>query len=143
MKHYHAIILTLILSLTPCNANQHQIVIGHVTMPTYYNKTSPVRYIPKPLVEWDLTRETLTQHYEDEFFVGKGNMRQNINLISLYKLKIAFNQESGFINIISKNAEKNGKFTVKEVISMTVKSIRYDYPDKEAQVITLDGEITK
>ena len=112
-------------------------------MPTYYNKTSPVRYIPKPIVGWDITREVLSRYYDDELFVGEGDMRYNINLISLYKLKVEFNHKNGALNIISKGGEKNGKFSVDEVIEMTVKAIRSDYPNKKVQVITIDGVAMK
>lgn len=140
MKTVYATLLTLALNLMLCNAGQHQVVIGHVTMPTYYNKTSPVRYITKPIVGWDLTTEFLTSHYDDELFVGEGEMRSNINLISRYKLEVEFIHKDGSININSKHAVKNGKFTVDEVIEMTLKAIREDYPDKKIFTITVDGK---
>ena len=143
MKLFYAVILFLALKLSPCNASQHQVVIGHVTMPTYYNKTSPVRYIPKPIVGWDLTRDFLSTYYDAELFVGEGDMRYNINLISRYNLKVEFIHENGALNIISKGAKKNGEFSVDDVIKMTLKAIRSDYPDKKAQVITIDGVAVK
>ena len=139
MKIYQVALCFLCSLALWCEGSQHQVTIRYVTMPTYYNKTSPVRYVTKPMVGWDLTSEFVSYKYDKELFVGKGDMKVNINLISRYKLKVNFKQDGGHLDIITKDTKKNGKFTIKEVVMMTVKAIRMDNPNKSKLTIFIDG----
>lgn len=133
-----ALFLGLFSSL---GASQHQVCIEFATVPVYYNKTSPVRYIQVPRVLWDSNYEKQSYIYGEEFKAGEGDLKADINLISLYDLKVIFHYNpSARLEIITKNAKKNGKFTIDEVVKMTARAIRMNYPNKDKISVFVDGK---
>ena len=123
------------------SASQHQVCIEFATVPVYYNKTSPVRFIQVPHVLWDSNDEKQSYIYNRKVKVGEGDLERDINLISTYNLKVVFHYNpSARLEILTKDTEKRGKFTIDEVVTMTAKAIRKDHPDKEKMPILIDGK---
>lgn len=122
-----------------------------VTTPIYHTLAeSEVQYATQAHVGWDLNNiHTSSFFYSSPQMVGKREayLKQDINLISVYKISVESNSQDGIttININTSKAmkPKTHPFSVEEVAKMTLKALRIDYPDKDKYPIQVSNKPIK
>ncbi|MGC6465709.1 MAG: hypothetical protein ACON5N_09000 [Akkermansiaceae bacterium] len=115
-----------------------------VTTPVHHKmEYADVRYAKIPHVGWDLNAFWHCELLSSAYRAGRDHIKQDINLVSLYGLKVNYDHRDGisYIDITTNQAKRsdNYPFTIKEVVGYTAKAIRMDFPDQDRFVLSIDG----
>jgi hypothetical protein len=136
--------VALIISVTAVE----DVNIGLITTPLYHKmEDADVRFVKIPHVAWDIDAEQHCYFYSKPYMAGHSNIEQDINLISLYGIKVIYTHKDGvdLIDIVTKNAKRpdSFKYSVIDVANLTAKAVRMDLPDERSFVVTIDGSTIK
>lgn len=81
--------------------------------------------------------------YSSPYKVGHSNIEQDINLISLYQIKVNYTYKNkvNHINIVTDKAQRPDgyKFSIGDVAKSTVKAVKSDFSDKNRSLIYING----
>jgi len=116
-----------------------------VTTPIYHPlDEGGVKFARIPVTGWDIDN----LYYTSGFYSGPiwvfekdNNLKQDVNLISAYKLKLMSNLKTDITTIYISTAlafkPKTHHFSIQEVVEFTKKSVRTDHPNKNKYIIVV------
>ena len=115
-----------------------------ITIPVHHKlEDANVRFVKIPRVGWDLNAFWHCEICSEPYMVGHSNIEQDINLISLYQLKVnySYKDKLNHIDIVTDGAKRPDgyKFSISDVTKLTLEALLLDFPDKGRYVFYLDG----
>ena len=95
-----------------------------------------------PYTGWDIDNPYLSCFYyslPNIVFEDTAHLKQDVNLISAYKITVDSNHRGGIatITIRTGKAEKpeKGRLSIAQVVELTIKAVREDFPDEKRYLI--------
>ena len=122
-----------------------------VTIPIHHPlDEGEVKFARIPVTGWDID----TPYYTAGFYSGphvvfekNKNLKQDVNLISSYKIRLMSNLKGGvttfYVSTGLAAKPEAYSFSIKQVVEFTKKAVRTDYPDKTKYTIVVTEKTIK
>lgn len=116
-----------------------------VTTPVYHTEDEGgVKFAKIPYTGWDIENPFYSCAYYSSprvAFEDQKHLKQDINLLSVYRIEAQSNYDAGvttiYLSIANATKPETHRFTIKEVVEFARIAVRADFPDQEKYVIKI------